>query len=81
MGEIQMSLSGSLLKTKAISTIKLECRIDLDQLLPTEAERKRFNNKWEAFLASAPCNADIFTLKKNCLIYQSEQLIPKKKEK
>ena len=32
------------------------------------------------FLASDPCNPEIFTLEKNCLTYQSEQLIPKKKD-
>lgn len=76
-----MTVSGRLLKHETTSKIKLKCRIDLDQLLPTGAERRRFDNKWVAFLSSDPCNLKIFKLEKHFLKYESEQLIPKNKDK
>jgi hypothetical protein len=76
-----MAVSKPLLKYKTTSNIKLKCRIDLDKLLPTEAERQRFDERWEAFQASDPCNEIIFKLDNNFLKYESEQLIPKKKDK
>lgn len=76
-----MTLSGPLMKHETTSNIKLKCRIDLIQLLPIETEQRRFDNKWEAFLASDPCNRKIFKLENHCLKYESEQLIPKKKDK
>jgi hypothetical protein len=76
-----MAVSKPLLKYKTTSNIKLKCRIDLDQLLLTDAERRRFDENWDAFLASDPCNQKIFKRDKRCLQYESEQLIPKKKGK
>jgi len=76
-----MALSSPLLKHKAASNIKLKCRIDLDQLLLTDRERKRFDQKWEPFLLSDPCNPKIFKREKHFLTYESEQLIPIKKDK
>jgi len=65
---------------KSANNIKLQCKINLDRLLPTKKERLRFDSNWEAFLASDPCNRKIFKLQKHYLKYQSEQLIPKKKD-
>jgi len=76
-----MAVSGPLLKHDTTSKIELKYRIDLDQLLLTKAEQRRFDDNWEAFLSSDPCNSKIFKRKKHCLTYQSEQLIPKKKDK
>lgn len=76
-----MANSTPLLKYEATSEIKLKCKIDLDQLLPTQVERQRFDDKWAAFLASDPCNPKIFKIEKHFLKYESEQLIPKKKDK
>lgn len=75
-----MANSTPLLKYEATSEIKLKCKIDLDQLLPTQVERQRFDDKWAAFLASDPCNPKIFKVEKHFLKYKSEQLIPKKKD-
>lgn len=69
------------LKYKTTSEIKLKCLIDLNQLLPTEVERSRFDNKWEAFLTSDKTNPKIFKIENNTLIYESEQLIPEKRDK
>ncbi len=63
---------------KQKDAIKLICEIDLNLLLPTPTERKRFEEKWQAFLTSDESNSKIFNLDKNILSYQSEQLIPKK---
>jgi len=76
-----MAVSSPLLKHETKSKIKLKCRIDLDQLLPTKSEQRRFDDNWEAFLASDPCNPKIFKRGKHHLTYESEQLIPKKKDK
>ena len=59
----------------------LNCKIDLDRLLPTPLEGQRFDNKWDAFLASDHTNKKIFTLRKKTLSYESEQLNPEKKDK
>lgn len=59
---------------------KLECSIDLTELFPTETERKSFNDKWHLFIKSDDANKNIYKKKGNYLIYQSEQLIPSKKD-
>lgn len=75
-----MANSTPLLKYKTTSEIKLECRIALNLLFPSRAERRRFDDNWEAFLSSDPCNPKIFKLEKHFLYYEAEQLIPKKKD-
>lgn len=50
--------------------------IDLDLLLPSQTERKRFDEKWEDFLVSDDSNRKIYKLRGNSLSYESEQLIP-----
>lgn len=71
-------MSGIILSYRQIDPVKLLCKIDLKKLLPDKNERKRFEKKWEVFLESDSCNRDIFKRKGDYLIYQSEQLIPKK---
>jgi hypothetical protein len=61
--------------------IKLLCELDLKKLLPTPKERNRFDNNWDEFLESDPCNKEIFKRKGNNLRYRSEQLIPSKSDK
>ena len=61
--------------------VKLLCEIDLDRLLPTEAERRRFHDHWEAFLSSDKHHPMIFNLQGRKLTYESEQLIPSKTDK
>ena len=59
--------------------IQLKCEIDLQKIFLTEKERKRFETNWPAFLASDPCNGNIYERKGNKLFYTSEQLIPREK--
>jgi hypothetical protein len=59
----------------------MECRIDLRQLFATRAEREGFESRWPDFLKSDDANRRLFALKKNHLLYQTEQLVPTKKDK
>jgi hypothetical protein len=65
---------------REIGDIKLECCIDLDDLLQSDSERNRFNSKWQDFHANN-VNRDIYRREANRLIYYSEQLIPKKRSR
>ncbi len=76
-----MSGSSSLLKYETKDTVKLCCKIDLDMLLPTESECRNFDDKWASFLSSDKTNKNIFKLRKHVLEYESEQLIPIKRDK
>lgn len=76
-----MPSSVSLLKYETIDSVKLCCKVDLDRLLPTQTERRNFDDKWASFLASDKNNNNIFKLRKHTLEYESEQLIPAKKDK
>lgn len=59
---------------------QLECSIDLTGLLPTETERKSFDDKWHIFIKSDNANKNIYERKGDHLIYQSEQLVPSRKD-
>ena len=61
--------------------IQLNCSIDLNKLLPTDKERKKFDGKWKDFINSDNSNEEIYDLKDDKLSYQSEQLVPSKKDK
>ena len=61
-----------------INDIRLECGIDLEELLKTKAERARFDAKWQDFHEDN-VNRDIYKLDGNRLTYSSEQLIPIKR--
>jgi len=74
-------MSGVILSCQQTDPVKLQCKIDLKKLLPDKSERKRFEEKWNDFLESDPCNNKIFELKGDWLKYQSEQLIPTKLDK
>ena len=73
-------------KTKAILTyqlpnpVRMDFAVNLNALLPTLIERKNFDRKWKSFIASDDANKSIYRKKGNQLIYQSEQLIPSKKD-
>ena len=60
---------------------QLYCSIDLNKLLPTNKERKKFDGKWKDFINSDNSNEEIYDLKDDKLSYQSEQLVPSKKDK
>jgi len=59
----------------------LKCSINLLKLFPTDKERKKFSHKWQDFLNSDPDNKSIYSLNGDQLSYQSEQLVPSKKDK
>ncbi len=63
------------------NSIQLKCEIDLQKLLLTDKERRRFDSNWPEFFASDPCNKKIYDRKGDKLIYTTEQLIPAKKDK
>lgn len=67
-----------LIRFEQKDAVKLICTIDMKRLFPAAEERRRFDERWEAFLASDPCNAKIFSRYKDTLRYESEQLIPQK---
>ena len=73
-------MSDSILSYHQTDSIKLLCEIDLKKLLPAPKERNRSDKNWSDFLASDPCNKEIFERKGNRLKYQSEQLIPSKSD-
>ena len=75
-----MTKSNKLLTFHQTDSIKLECEIDLDLLFDTFKERERFEEKWDGFLESNPHNPKIFEKLGNRLYYESEQLIPEKKD-
>jgi len=74
-------MAKTILSYRQIDSVKIQCEIDLEKFLPATKERDRFDKNWEAFLESDPCNKQIFKLRGNRLIYHSEHLIPKKKDK
>jgi len=79
-------LTPKLVKNRKLFTYRvpkpgqLDCSIDLNKLLPTDIERKHFNERWQNFIESDDANKNIFTRKGNHLFYKSEQLIPIKKD-
>jgi len=73
-------MTGSILSYHQKKSIRLLCEIGLNKLLPAQKERNRFEKKWADFLASDPCNKEIFERKRDRLKYQSEQLIPSKSD-
>lgn len=75
-----MKKSQKLLTCRQADSIKLECEIDLDRLYDNGVKRDRFEKRWDAFLKSNPYNPKIFKKNGNRLCYQSEQLIPKKRD-
>jgi len=71
-------MTESILSYQQKDPVRLQCEVDLKKLLPAPKQRERFNNMWNDFVESDPCNKDLFDLKGDLLKYQSEQLIPSK---
>ena len=73
-------------KMKAILTyqlpnpVRMDFAVNLNALFPTLIERKNFDRKWKSFITSDDANKSIYRKKGNQLIYQSEQLIPSRKD-
>jgi hypothetical protein len=70
----------SILSYHQEDSVKLQCEIDLKRLFSAPKERNRFNKKWNDFLKSDSNNNEIFELEGDVLKYQSEQLIPSKRD-
>lgn len=75
-----MEKISKLMTCRQTNSIKLECEVDLDLLFDTGKEKRRFEERWDEFLESNPYNRKIFKKTGNRLHYQSEQLIPGKKD-
>jgi hypothetical protein len=63
-----------------ISKVKLDCAIDLNLLFRPGKELDKFKTKFTDFKDRHKKNKSIFKISKNKLLYQSEQLIPLKKD-
>lgn len=68
------------MKYQLSDSIKVDCDVNLSLLLPTSGDKENFDQKWESFIASDDANKNIYWKKGNHLTYQSEQLIPSKKD-
>ena len=69
-----------LLTYKLPNPVRMDFAVNLNALLPTPSERKNFDRKWKNFVASDDANRNIYQKRGNLLTYQSEQLIPSKKD-
>ena len=65
---------------KSPDPVRMDCAVNLNELLPTESERKSFDRKWRDFIASDDANKNVYQREGNRLLYKSEQLIPSKKD-
>jgi hypothetical protein len=81
MKGIAMPGSTSLVTYEIKDSVKLYCEINLDNLLPTQSERRRFDNKWQLYLNSDKANKEVYELRNHILCYESEQLVPSKMDK
>lgn len=59
---------------------RLECTLDLTDLYPSRDELVEFKNRYNNFLNSDKETQAMYKLKDKQLIYQSEQLIPSKRD-
>ena len=69
-----------LLLFRQTSEVGLKCSIDLSKLFPDEKGRYKFQNNFKKFCESQPTVCNIIQVSGNDLTYQSEQLIPSKKD-
>jgi hypothetical protein len=72
--------SKPLLTYKPSNPVRMDFAVNLNALLPTPAERKNFDRKWKSFIASDDANWNIYQKRGDRLTYQSEQLIPSRKD-
>ena len=76
----RMEKRKSILTYQSPNPVRMDFAVNLNALLPTPSERKNFDRKWDSFIASDDANKSIYQKKGNRLIYQSEQLIPSRKD-
>ena len=77
---IKMQKPKPLLTYKLPNPVRMDFAVNLNALLPTPSESKNFDRKWKNFVASDDANRNIYQKRGNLLTYQSEQLIPSKKD-
>ena len=73
-------MQGQLLKCVEKSPGRLECTLDLSGLYPSRSGFVEFKNRYDKFLRSDKWTQAVYKVKGNRLIYQSEQLIPSKRD-
>jgi hypothetical protein len=73
-------MQGALLRCVEKSPGRLECTLDLSGLYPSRSEFVEFKNRYDKFLRSDKWTQAVYKVKGNRLIYQSEQLIPSKRD-
>ena len=72
---------GNIRKTQRVLTyrqtgqVKLKCVIRLNGLFSDQKSKVQFASNWKDFIEDS-CNNDVYRLKGNMLLYDSEQLIP-----
>jgi hypothetical protein len=59
---------------------RLECRVDLSALYPSKSEFAEFKKRYHEFRKCDKSTQAVYKLKGNKLLYQSEQLIPTKRD-
>jgi hypothetical protein len=59
---------------------RLECRVDLSALYPSKSEFAEFKKRYHEFRKCDKSTQAVYKLKDNKLLYQSEQLIPTKRD-
>lgn len=59
---------------------QLKCTLNLPELFPTAKERKDFHRKFRVFLASDDYNHKVYRINGEHLLFESEQLIPAKRD-
>lgn len=69
-----------LLKFRRIPEVELKCTIDLSRLFPDKKDQDKFKSDFEKFCKCQPTICKIIRDTENYLTYQSEQLIPSKKD-
>jgi hypothetical protein len=60
---------------------RLECRVDLSALYQSKTELAEFKRRYSEFLFCDKYTGSVYELRRNKLIYRSEQLIPSKTNK
>lgn len=60
---------------------RLECKLDLSALYPTRSEFTKFKKQYSQFRECDESTLAVYELKRNKLTYQSEQVIPSKRDR
>ncbi|MCD6356350.1 MAG: hypothetical protein J7L66_03595, partial [Anaerolineaceae bacterium] len=55
--------SRTILTYRLPNPVRMDCAVNLNELLPIESERKSFDRKWRDFIASDDANKSIYQRK------------------